>query len=66
MTERGGVSAYFNIIPISARVWQALGLKKAVRLMNERRLPPVLFYRHFALSHNQNHPPSSSPATVSV
>ena len=66
MTERGGVSAYFgNIIPISARAWQTLGLKKTARLMNERRLPPVLFYRHLALSLNQSHPASSPPVSAS-
>ena len=53
MTGRGGYSDYFrHVIPISARQWHILGLRISSRLIGERRLPPVVFYRHLALSLN--------------
>ncbi|MFA7403059.1 MAG: alpha-amylase family glycosyl hydrolase [Pelobacteraceae bacterium] len=56
MTRQGSFSDYFrHDIPISSRQWHSLGLMKSSRLVEERRLPPVIFYRQLALSLNKAH-----------
>ena len=60
MTEQCRTAAYFrHVIPISARQWQALELEPSSRIIAERRLPPVVFYRKMALSLNKEHPPGA-------
>jgi len=57
MIRQGTISDYFrHVIPISAQKWHSLGLRTSSRLIGERRLPPVLFYRQLALSLNSAHP----------
>ena len=56
MTGQVNFSNYFrHVIPISAQQWHSLGLKISSRLIGERRLPPVIFYRQLALSLNKTH-----------
>ncbi|MDA8428754.1 MAG: alpha-amylase family glycosyl hydrolase [Geobacteraceae bacterium] len=57
MTVQDDSSGYFrHVIQISARQWHTLGLIKTSRLVDERRLPPVVFYRQLALSLNRARP----------
>ena len=52
---------YRHVIPLSARLWRSHGLIQASRLVDERRLPVVVFYRQLALSLNKTHP-ATAPA----
>lgn len=61
MTKQPGSKApYFpHVIQISARHWQSLELGTLSRLISERRIPAIIFYRQLALKLNRQHPPGA-------
>ncbi|MDD5286177.1 MAG: alpha-amylase, partial [Desulfuromonadaceae bacterium] len=66
MNRQGSFSGYFrHVIPISAREWRSLGLMKSSRLVDERRLPPILFYRQLALALNKAHQATAAAVSAS-
>jgi len=58
MTEQRSTARYFpRSIQISAHSWRSLDLGELSRLMAERGIPPVIFYRQLALKLNRRRPP---------
>ncbi|MBT1072128.1 alpha-amylase family glycosyl hydrolase [Pelotalea chapellei] len=62
MTEQPGTTAYFpHVIQISAQYWRSLDLGALSRLIAERNIPPIIFYRQMALKLNRLQPDSATP-----
>ena len=64
MTEQSSTASYFpRSIQISSHSWRSLDLEALSRLIAERGIPPIIFYRQLALKLNRKRP-SGKPAPV--
>src|SRR6185369_12775393 len=62
MTENRSKPQYFpHAIQISDHHWRSLGLGALSRLIAERGIPPIIFYRQLALKLNRQHPERPLP-----
>ncbi len=57
MTEQSSTASYFpRSIQISAQSWRSLDLEAPARLIAQRGIPPIIFYRQLALKLNRSRP----------
>lgn len=62
MTEQHSTAEYFpHVIQISAHYWRSLGLGALSRLIAERNIPTIIFYRQLALKLNSIQPDTIAP-----
>lgn len=62
MTEQRSTVAYFpHVIQISAEYWRSLDLGALSRLIADRNIPPIIFYRQLALKLNNLQPDTATP-----